>query len=206
MKNTYLSGIVIILCGLLGSLSIPPVERIEIARVIKDTTFVPVKIEPVKVPVIKKPTIKKPLNIAGNPKVFIAYVAPIAQAEQKIHNIPASITIAQAILESSWGTSRLATEANNYFGIKCWCKGTDNDCIRECDEDCQQRFKTYPNMWRSFRAHSLFLDKEKYRWMKGRGWRFWADNLGPSGYATSKVYGKSLRSIIIRYKLYRYDL
>lgn len=141
-------------------------------------------------------------------KQYIERYNKLAISEMKRSGVPASITLAQGILESDNGTGRLAKKANNHFGIKChdsW-KGRkiyhDDDRRKEC-------FRKYDNAAESYRDHSDFLrnsnryaslfnlDRENY---KG-----WARGLKKAGYATNKQYDKLLIKIIEENRLYQYD-
>lgn len=139
---------------------------------------------------------------------YIAIYSDIAQDEMRNYGVPASITLAQGILESGAGKGRLSTEANNHFGIKChtgWTGGKiyhDDDASQEC-------FRKYKNSKYSFRDHSLFL-KERKRYAGlfelGKGdYESWAKGLRAAGYATDRKYPKKLISLIERYQLYRFD-
>lgn len=124
------------------------------------------------------------------------------------HKIPASITLAQACLESSNGNSELARKANNHFGIKChngW-KGKgylhDDDRKGEC-------FRHYKNAEDSFTDHSYFLiSGSRYNSLfdlKITDYKAWAHGLKAAGYATNPRYAQMLIDIIEEYKLYKYD-
>src|SRR5688572_16373698 len=111
------------------------------------------------------------------------------------HKIPASITLAQGILESANGNSRLARLANNHFGIKChenWTGGTlyhDDDEENEC-------FRSYPNPSESYKDHSLFLTtRSRYAslfTLSITDYKGWANGLKAAGYATNPKYGPLL--------------
>ncbi len=128
--------------------------------------------------------------------------------KQMLHyNIPASITLAQGLLESNAGLSRLATKGNNHFGIKChdWTGKTihaDDDAPNEC-------FRAYKSASESYEDHSKFLTQHsRYRKLfslKRKDYKGWAKGLKACGYATSPTYAKNLIEIIEVYKLYRYD-
>jgi len=138
---------------------------------------------------------------------YISVYKDIAISEMKIYGIPASITLAQGILESGSGKGTLAVKANNHFGIKChdW-KGAK---IYHDDDKRQECFRKYKNSNGSFRDHSEFLakrgryaslfklDKDDY---KG-----WANGLRRAGYATDKRYPQKLINLIERYQLYKFD-
>jgi len=139
---------------------------------------------------------------------YITKYKLIAIQEMLDYEIPASITLAQGILESGSGNSRLATKANNHFGIKChsdW-KGEkvyhDDDARHEC-------FRKYPYAEDSYRDHSLFL-KNKKRYaelfkLKMTNYKGWAKGLKKAGYATNPKYPKRLIGLIERYGLDKYD-
>ena len=121
--------------------------------------------------------------------------------------IPASITLAQGILESGAGQSMLATHGNNHFGIKChgWKGRTvyrDDDARNEC-------FRAYDSPFDSYEDHSRFLATgQRYRslfQLKLTDYRGWANGLKAAGYATNPQYAQRLIDIIQLYKLYQYD-
>lgn len=122
--------------------------------------------------------------------------------------IPASITLAQGILESASGNSFLATEANNHFGIKChrdWKGGKvyrDDDAKNEC-------FRSYKNPKESFKDHSLFLkNRSRYAFLFEEDltdYKAWAKGLKKAGYATNKKYPQLLIGLIEKYELFKYD-
>ena len=138
---------------------------------------------------------------------YIALFKTIAQDEMRLYGIPASITIAQGILESNSGKGRLALEANNHFGIKCheWTGARvyhDDDAAQEC-------FRKYIDAKYSYRDHSLFLTERKryqglFKLKKG-DYKAWAKGLKAAGYATDKKYPDKLISLIERYSLDKFD-
>jgi len=130
-----------------------------------------------------------------------------AIAHMQEYGIPASITLAQACLESGDGTSRLAREGNNHFGIKChdWKGKTiyqDDDAKNEC-------FRKYNQASESFKDHAEFLRyRSRYAFLfdlKSRDYKAWAEGLKQAGYATNPQYANLLIKIIEDYKLYQYD-
>lgn len=137
----------------------------------------------------------------------------IAVSEMDRTGIPASIKMAQGILESGVGESDLATTANNHFGIKCggdvWTGKThyvwDDEVVKSC-------FRVYSSVEESYIAHSEFLRNPKKAFRYGAlfkldktDYRGWAHGLQKAGYATSKTYAKNLISIIERLQLYKLD-
>ena len=138
---------------------------------------------------------------------YISTFKTIAKEEMQKTGIPASITLAQGILESGSGKGRLAVEANNHFGIKChdW---TGMKIYHDDDED-QECFRKYKNAETSFKDHSVFLTGRK-RYanlfkLKKNDYKGWAKELRRAGYATDKRYPQKLISLIERYQLYKYD-
>ena len=139
---------------------------------------------------------------------YIATYSGMAVEQMKKYGIPASITLAQGLLESDAGRSTLAVKCNNHFGIKChndW-KGRkmyhDDDAKQEC-------FRCYRDADDSFRDHSLFLvSGARYQSLFKLGstdYKGWAKGLKAAGYATSPTYATKLIEIIERYGLDRYD-
>jgi len=138
---------------------------------------------------------------------YIAAFSTIAQEEMRLYGIPASITIAQGILESSSGKGRLSIEANNHFGIKChdWT----GDRIYHDDDASQECFRKYIDAKYSYRDHSLFLTSRprysKLFNLKKNDYEAWAKELKAAGYATDKKYPDKLIGLIERYELYKLD-
>ena len=151
-------------------------------------------------------------NNFENPEIsntfeYIEYFKDIAMQEMIDYGIPASITLAQGILESGSGKGRLAVEANNHFGIKChkW----DGDKIFHDDDKKNECFRKYENPQTSFRDHSVFLTtRSRYEFLfdfKIDDYVSWSEGLKKAGYATDPNYPQKLINIIERYKLYEYD-
>ncbi len=150
---------------------------------------------------------------AAKPKNdYIIRFTEIALREKEMYNIPASVNMAQAILESSWGEGTLA-KSNNHFGIKChsdWTgetfslKDDDYDSAGILMESCFRAYETPEESWRD---HSIFLQKPRYQSLYdfGTNYRSWAYGLKSAGYATDSLYAQKLISIIDRYELYRLD-
>lgn len=144
----------------------------------------------------------------NTPEQYISLYKNIAIKEMRKFKIPASITLAQGILESNSGNSTLARKANNHFGIKChksWKGKTfthDDDRPNEC-------FRKYKNAEQSFYDHSDFLAKgSRYAFLfelKITDYKGWARGLKKAGYATDPRYARLLISIIERYQLYKFD-
>lgn len=154
--------------------------------------------------------IKTESRVTGNSpaEIYINRYKHIAISEMNSTGIPASITLAQGILESGSGTSRLATEANNHFGIKCnseW-KGKS---IRHDDDEKDDCFRVYQSAEESFRDHSEFLKRKRYATLfelDKNDYKGWAKGLKEAGYATNPRYAELLIGLIERYQLNHFDL
>lgn len=146
----------------------------------------------------------------GSPdtQAYITRFAEVAITEMKKYGIPASISLAQGIIESRSGTSKLAVTANNHFGIRCFStKCKKGHCTNFSDDNHKNFFRKYSNAWESWRAHSQILDSGQYANLKkyGRDYKRWAVGLISCGYATSRTYAEDLVSVIERYDLHKYD-
>ena len=151
-------------------------------------------------------------SVVGNtPKTtleqYIETWKDVAIKQMHTHGIPASITLSQGILESGFGNSNLALEANNHFGIKChdWKGETflkDDDQRNEC-------FRKYNDAAQSFEDHSNFLTgRSRYSSLfelETTDYKAWAKGLKSAGYATNPAYDKKLIELIQRYDLDQYD-
>jgi len=141
-------------------------------------------------------------------KNYILKYSNAAVAEMERYGIPASITLAQGILESGNGESRLAVEGKNHFGIKCHSNWSGKTIIEDDDEkgEC---FRKYSKVSESYRDHSLFLtERGRYSFLfeyKKSDYKKWAKGLKKAGYATNPKYPSLLIDLIERYELYTYD-
>ena len=131
----------------------------------------------------------------------------IAIEQMQKYHIPASITLAQGVLESGAGRSELATKGNNHFGIKC--NGWTGRKIYHDDDERNECFRAYDNVYESFKDHSVFLTTSK-RYsslfqLELTDYKGWAKGLKTCGYATSPTYATKLIEIIQLYKLYQFD-
>jgi len=144
-------------------------------------------------------------------KAYLTYIEKyhsLAEKQQKLHNIPASIILAQGLLESSAGQSYLSQRANNHFGIKC-----NNDWTGETiywdDDEKNECFRRYKSVSESYEDHSLFLKKrQRYAFLfqlDPTDYQGWAFGLKNAGYATDPAYAYKLISIIENYNLQRFD-
>ena len=155
-----------------------------------------------------KEVVETPSKVYANAtEKYIDTYKEIAQSEMQLYNIPASITLAQGILESGSGKGRLSVKANNHFGIKC--HGWTGAEIYHDDDKAQECFRKYKDAKYSFRDHSLFLkDRKRYAKLfklKKEDYKGWAKELKAAGYATDRKYPQKLISLIERYKLYEFD-
>lgn len=141
--------------------------------------------------------------------IYIEKYSDIAITEMKKYHIPASITLAQGILESGNGQSRLATQGNNHFGIKCH-DNWNGETIIEDDDLKGECFRKYSTVAESYRDHSLFLAKRKrYLFLfeyKITNYKKWARGLKKAGYATNPKYSNLIIDLIEKYNLDRFDM
>jgi hypothetical protein len=145
---------------------------------------------------------------AHNRVDYVKSYSTYAVQNMKMYNIPASITLAQGILESGSGNSELAKKSNNHFGIKCgsnWSGGKtyhDDDAKGEC-------FRTYNSVLDSYNDHSKFLtENRRYRnlfILRIDDYKSWARGLSKAGYATNPNYANRLIDIIEDLQLYEFD-
>jgi hypothetical protein len=152
-----------------------------------------------------------PLVLFGQritPEDYIETYKDIAMREMREHKIPASITLAQGLLESGAGNSALAREAKNHFGIKCH-KGWEGDTYIMDDDAKNECFRKYNNAEESFVDHSLFLTtRSRYAALFDldiTDYEGWAKGLKAAGYATNPKYAQLLIDRINLYDLTKYD-
>lgn len=154
----------------------------------------------------------------STPTEFIAYAALPAQEGMEEFDVPASVSLAQAIVESNWAQSELTVKGRNYFGIKCsgespYATGCLERPTQECDEngfcaETKAKFRTYASAEDSFRDHGYFLttnpryddafdhsdDPDQF-----------AAEIAEAGYATDPAYADKLVDLMKQYDLYQYD-
>ena len=154
--------------------------------------------------------VEVPVNIPYSERVdnYIKEYRDIAKEEMLQYGIPASITLAQGILESGAGVGELTLKANNHFGIKCHSEWTGERVYHD-DDERQECFRKYKDPKYSFRDHSLFLtERSRYRdlfKLRKDDYKNWAKGLRKAGYATDPRYPDKLIGIIERYNLEEYD-
>ena len=138
---------------------------------------------------------------------YISRFAPMAVEQMELYGIPASITLAQGLLESAAGGSLLASQGNNHFGIKCHSDCTGDTMLRD-DDAPDECFRVYQSPEQSFEDHSVFLTRKRYQSLfelSPYDYEAWARGLKKCGYATDPNYADRLISIIERYSLNAYD-
>lgn len=139
---------------------------------------------------------------------YIERYASVAQVEMRKFGIPASISLAQGLVESRAGHSTLARRNNNHFGMKCFSKKcAKGHCSNFTDDHHKDFFRIYQNSWESWRAHSQMLASGRYTTLKkyGKDYRNWAYGLKTLGYATDRNYAEKLIGMIEKYDLQKYD-
>ena len=141
-------------------------------------------------------------------ELYLQKFHPVAVEQMKKYGIPASITLAQGLLESGRGTSKLATRGNNHFGIKADSRW-QGDTIHSFDNGRWCTFRRYKDAAKSYEDHSRFLcDNSRYDFLfklERTDYKGWAKGLKDAYYAEDREYDKKLISIIERYELYQYD-
>lgn len=157
---------------------------------------------------IEKAANKENPNFATYTTVaYIDAFKSVAIEEMNKYGIPASITLAQGILESDKGNSSLAKYANNHFGIKCTSDWKGKAYYKDDDQnnDC---FRVYKDARESYKDHSEFLKRKRYSFLfelDKNDYKNWAIGLKTAGYATNPKYPDLLIGIIEKYQLNQYD-
>ncbi len=147
---------------------------------------------------------------ASKGNAYLTYIETykdLAIQQMKKYHIPASITLAQGLLESAAGQSRLATKAHNHFGIKVSSDWKGGYMLFD-DDAKNEKFRKYHKAADSYEDHSRFLQKPRYAALfklSPTDYRGWARTLQKCGYATNPRYAESLISLIERYNLTQYD-
>ncbi len=139
---------------------------------------------------------------------YIEKYSALAVSEMQRSGVPASITLAQAIVESGAGLSPLAVHANNHFGIKCHNDWRGEKFYKD-DEQVQECFRVYASVEESYRAHSDFLRaRDRYKdlfELEPTDYKGWARGLRRAGYATDPAYATKLIDLIEDFHLDRFD-
>ena len=197
----------------------PLKSKSEVVRTVKKTN--PLSSNSTK-PILSKPTRPEPKKnetetivstsrtVVTNDivRVYISQYIDVAMGNMRTYGIPASIILAQGILESGAGRGDLAMSANNHFGIKCHI-GWTGASVKHDDDADQECFRKYNNPSESFKDHALFLTgRSRYSKLFGfskSDYKAWARGLRAAGYATDPKYPDKLISYIERYHLDQYD-
>jgi flagellum-specific peptidoglycan hydrolase FlgJ len=141
-------------------------------------------------------------------RLYVYQFKDVAMSNMKNYGIPASIILAQGILESGAGRGDLALRSNNHFGIKCHV-GWTGESVKHDDDSAQECFRKYDNPSESFKDHALFLTgRSRYAklfTLSKSDYKAWARGLRAAGYATDPKYPDKLISYIERYSLNEYD-
>ncbi|MEC5395089.1 glucosaminidase domain-containing protein [Bergeyella sp. RCAD1439] len=139
---------------------------------------------------------------------YIQRFALYAVEEMEKYQIPASITLAQGLLETGGGQSRLAREGNNHFGIKCK-EGWTGPTMKHTDDAPNECFRVYTDPKESYEDHSKFLRYRKYYQglfnLDPKDYKAWAHGLKKAGYATNPKYAYILIGKIEKHRLYEFD-
>ncbi|WP_299016232.1 glucosaminidase domain-containing protein [uncultured Polaribacter sp.] len=162
----------------------------------------------IKAIVLTEKLAKNNSNLNLETLAYIRKYAAIAVQEMQDYKIPASITLAQGILESGKGKSELALKSNNHFGIKCH-SGWQGKRVYHDDDEKGECFRKYKHPETSYKDHSLFLSqRRRYAFLFNyqiTDYKKWAYGLKKAGYATDKKYPVKLIKIIEDYQLYQFD-
>ena len=144
----------------------------------------------------------------GSVEEYIETFSEIAQYEMKAYGIPASITLAQGLLESGLGKGELAVKTNNHFGIKCHT-GWQGDYDYHDDDEKGECFRKYNHPMYSYRDHSEFLtSRARYSFLfdyDSTDYKRWAKGLRQAGYATDNRYPQKLIYLIEKHRLFEFD-
>lgn len=138
---------------------------------------------------------------------YIQKFASRAQKDMRKYGVPASISLAQGIVESRSGKSILAVKCNNHFGMKCFAKRHNGCCMKFHDDSNNDSFIVFDTPEKSWDFHAKKLSQGRYEKLKqlGSNYRAWANGLKKCGYATDRNYATTLISVVERYNLQRYD-
>ena len=175
-------------------------------------------VKAVENPINKLPSVRQQQHVKklekGNKSLnkhtlqYIKKYAPLAVLEMHKYDIPASITLAQGILESGNGRSQLASKSNNHFGIKCHV-GWKGQKVYHDDDEKGECFRKYKFVETSYKDHSEFLSgRRRYAnlfKLRKSDYKGWAKGLKAAGYATDRKYPQKLISLIERYNLHEFD-
>jgi flagellum-specific peptidoglycan hydrolase FlgJ len=132
---------------------------------------------------------------------YIKRFRAVALAEERKYGVPAPISLAQGLLESRSGQSKITMATKNHFGMKCFSKHCKEDhCMNIKSDGHKDFFRQYKTDWESWRSHSELL-ATRYKSLIGKDWEAWAEGLEHLGYADDAQYAESLKALIKRWKL-----
>lgn len=199
-----------------GSIAKDSIPAIQQASIIPITDKVKVdgsvKIAPIVKPNKKVANENAPITptatAAFDAKGYIAKYKSMAVTSMRKYGVPASIILAQGLIEGRAGTSSLAVNNNNHFGIKCFSKSCKKGhCTNATDDTHKDFFRKYTSVQACFNDHGHKLSTGRYARLKkyGRDYRRWAFGLKAVGYATDRTYAEKLIGVIQRYDLNRFD-
>jgi len=173
-------------------------EKVEIIEVVETKE---------EIPEVKAPKEVK-TAITNSTEEYIKRYGEVSMEEMRKYKIPASITLAQGILESSSGKSELTLRSNNHFGIKCH-KGWTGKKTYHDDDEKGECFRVYKDPRNSYKDHSEFLTtRSRYEplfKLDANDYEGWAKGLSRAGYATDRRYPAKLIALIEKYDLHQYD-
>lgn len=204
MKFKYILICLSVFCFLASCKSKKSAVKKQPKPVVKEVVQPKVEtIEPVK----KQKEVKS--VITNSTEEYIKQYSDISMKEMRDYKIPASITLAQGILESSSGKSLLTLRSNNHFGIKCH-KGWKGKKTYHDDDEKGECFRVYKDPRTSFKDHSEFLTtRSRYSSLfelAPEDYVGWAKGLSRAGYATDRRYPAKLIALIEKYELHQYDM
>ncbi|MEM8909405.1 MAG: glucosaminidase domain-containing protein [Bacteroidota bacterium] len=142
-------------------------------------------------------------------RAYVKRFAHVAQSEMRKYGVPASIKLAQGLIESNAGESALSNRNNKHFGMNCFSRNCKKGhCSNFTDDSHKDFFRIYKSPWESYRAHSKMLNSDRYRHLfklEKTDYKAWAKGLKKAGYATDKRYAEKLINIIEELQLYKFD-
>ena len=185
----------------------PAREEVEDLPELGPEEFVPIEKEAPVEDNRPSPAPSMPKLGSVEPSAYARKYASLARQLWVKYKIPVSITLAQGIIESRSGTSKLAVQNNNHFGIKCFAKNCrKGHCTNHTDDTHKDFFRKFKTVQECFAERGRFLSKGRYVKLKkyGNDYKKWAHGLKAAGYATDPTYDDTLIRTIQRYGLDKY--
>jgi flagellum-specific peptidoglycan hydrolase FlgJ len=189
-----------------SAISWKPETNLSVGAEKKKATPVAKKVK--KAPASEAAPVSKDHMRSDQTAAYIRKFSGIAREEMRKYGVPASISLAQGLIESRAGSSKLAVNNNNHFGMKCFSRNCrKGHCTNFTDDTHKDFFLKFNTAQESWKAHSKLLAAGRYAKLKkhGRDYRRWAQGLKSVGYATDRTYAQKLIGIIERYELHQYD-